>query len=100
MPGIALDREAVARFCQSHAVRELSLFGSVLRADFRSDSDVDVLIEFEPDSRVTLLDLVQIRDELSGLFGRKVDLVTKKSLNRHIRDRVLASREVFYVRAG
>lgn len=97
---LSVDQEEVARFCREHKIRELSLFGSVLRNDFRSDSDVDVLVEFEPDARVTLFDLVSIHEQLSDLFGRKADVVTKRSLSPYIRDRVLASREVLYVRAG
>lgn len=97
---IPVNRQEVARFCREHAIRELALFGSVLRDDFRPDSDVDVLVEFESDAKVTLFDLVDIRDRLSRLFGRKADVVTKRSLSPYICDRVLASREVLYVRAG
>lgn len=100
MRGVTLDDKSIVRFCQANAIRELSLFGSVLRADFRPDSDIDVLVEFEPGSRVTLINLVAMRDELSRILGRKVDLVTKSGLNQHLRDRVLANREVLYVRAG
>lgn len=100
MAALSVDRDTIERFCREHAIRELSLFGSVLREDFRLESDVDVLIEFEPAARVTLLDLIRIRDRLSELLGRRADVVTKNSLSRYFRDKVLQSREVLYVRAG
>lgn len=96
----AIDRGKIERVCREYKIRELSLFGSVLRDDFRPGSDVDVLVEFEPDARVTLFDLVDLQERLSNLFGRKADVVTKRSLSPYIRDRVLADREVLYVRPG
>ncbi len=94
-----LAPEIVAEFCRKHGIRELSLFGSVLREDFRPQSDVDVLIEFEPETAVSLFDLIQIQDELALLLGREVDLVEKAGLSPFLRDRILSSREVQYVRA-
>lgn len=94
---IAVDRERLAQFCRKHRIRELSFFGSVLRDDFGPDSDVDVLVEFDPQAGVTLLDHVRIQRELSELLGRDVDLVTKGSLARWIRDEILASRHLIYV---
>ena len=72
----------LADFCRRWEVRELALFGSVLRDDFGPGSDVDVLVEFSPDARWSLFDHVQMQDELGELFGRSVDLVTKKGLER------------------
>jgi predicted nucleotidyltransferase len=99
MARVRIDRAAIGRLCQKHAIRELSLFGSVIRDDFRPDSDVDVLVEFEPEARVGLLTLARIIEELSELFEQEVDVVTKNSLSPYLRDRILTSREVVYARA-
>jgi hypothetical protein len=94
---IPIDRGALAEFCGRHHVRKLSLFGSVLRQDFGPDSDVDVLVEFEPDHVPGFIALHEMEEELSGLLGgRTVDLMTERFLNRRIRDRVLAGAEVQY----
>lgn len=100
MLALSIDCESIANFCRQHGIAELSLFGSVLRPDFRPDSDVDVLVEFEPHVRVGLFTLIRMEEQLGGLLGRRVDLVTKKALSPHIRDRVMATREILYVRAG
>ena len=91
------DRRAVEDFCRTHGVRELSIFGSVLRDDFGPESDIDVLVEFLPQTRTSLFRLVDMQDELTEIFGRQVDLVTKPSLHPYIRDNVLRGREVIYV---
>jgi uncharacterized protein len=84
--------------CQQWHIAQLSLFGSVLRDDFTADSDIDILVEFEPGFTPGFLKLYQIQEELSALFEqRSIDLVTLKSLNHRIRDRVLATAEVCYV---
>jgi predicted nucleotidyltransferase len=94
---LPIDRAALAEFCRRHHIRKLSLFGSVLREDFRADSDVDVLVEFEPNHVPGFIALHDIETELSGLLGgRAVDLVTERFLNRRIRDRVLATAEPQY----
>ena len=94
---IPIDRQAVASLCRQYHIRRLALFGSVLRDDFGSDSDVDVLVEFEPGQGPGYLGLAAIEDELSALLGgRQVDLVTSKALNWRMRDRVLAEAEVQY----
>jgi uncharacterized protein len=94
---IAVSKERLEAFCRQNHIRKLSLFGSVLRDDFRSDSDVDVLVEFESDHGPGFIALFQIEQELSRLLGgRKVDLITEKFLNRRIKDRVLAAAEVQY----
>ncbi len=95
---LAIDRDEIAAFCQRHHIRKLALFGSVLRDDFRPDSDVDVLVEFEPSQRVTLFDMVDLEQELTELIGRHVDLRTPGDLSRYFRQRVLDSAEVLYVR--
>lgn len=94
---IAIDRDSLADFCHRNGIRKLSLFGSVLRDDFRPDSDVDVLVEFDPEHVPGLIRFIQIEDELSALLGgRRVDLVTAGFLNRRIRSRVLAEAEDRY----
>ena len=94
-----IDREKIAHFCRRHHIRKLALFGSVLRDDFRPDSDVDVLVEFEPEHTPGFIRLFQIEEELSQLVeGRKLDLVTPGFLNRRIRDKVLSQAQVQYVR--
>jgi uncharacterized protein len=90
-----VDRQRIAEFCRKHHIRKLSLFGSVLRDDFRPESDIDVLVTFEP-GQVIGLRIVDIEDELAQLLGRRVDLVSEKYLNRRIRDRVLSAAEVQY----
>ena len=92
---VAIDRDAVAAFCRRHHIRKLALFGSVLRDDFRPDSDVDVLVEFEP-GHVPGLAFFAMQRELSALLGRTVDLNTPECLSRYYRDEVLAEAEVLY----
>lgn len=91
-----IPTEAVARFCQRHHIRELALFGSVLRDDFGPDSDIDVLIEFDPEARVGYLKFFHLQDELTALFGRKVDLFTPNSLKPFARKTALKDRRVIY----
>jgi hypothetical protein len=79
-------------------VRRLALFGSVLREDFSAESDVDVLVAFEPDAPIGFLALGQMRRELEALFNRPVDLVPQDGLKPWIRDDVLASAEAIYAR--
>ena len=91
------DSEALARFCQRHRIRKLSLFGSVLREDFGTQSDVDVLVEFFPTHVPGFLQLASMERELSPLFGgHKVDLRTAEDLSRYFRDEVLATAQVIY----
>jgi hypothetical protein len=75
---------------------ELAVFGSALRRDFREDSDVDILVTFAPDARIGLIAFVKMEQELSGILGRKVDLVTKSGLKPRIRDEVLAEARLLY----
>src|SRR5947209_6954506 len=97
-PKISIDRRKIAHFCQRHHIRKLALFGSVLRDDFRPESDVDVLVEFEP-GHVPGFAFIELQDELSALIGRKVDLHTPASLSRYFRDRVVREAQVQYVAA-
>jgi predicted nucleotidyltransferase len=97
-PRIAIDHRRLADFCQRHHVRRLALFGSVLREDFAPESDVDVLVEFEP-GHVPGLAFFSMQEELSKILGRRVDLNTPAFLSRYFRARVLAEAETQYVAA-
>jgi predicted nucleotidyltransferase len=88
--------EELAGFCRRYQVRELALFGSMLRQDHRPESDVDLLVSFQPVARVTFLTLARMQRELEALLGRKVDLVPKDGLKPVIRDHVLATARVLY----
>ncbi len=95
---LAIGEAALARVCARHRIRRLSLFGSVLKGTARPDSDVDLLVEFEPDARPSLLDMATIEEELSVLLGgRRVDLRTAQDLSRYFRDEVLLEAEPQYV---
>jgi len=93
---IPINSDEIAVFCQRHHIRKLALFGSVLRDDFRPDSDVDVLLEFEPGVRVGLLDLMSMQLEFTDLIGREADFRLPGDLSRYFRDRVIAEAEVLY----
>jgi len=91
------EADEVAAFCRRHRVRRLSLFGSVLREDFGPESDIDVLVEFEPGCVPGFFGLYDMEQELSAMAeGRKVDLRTPEDLSRYFRDDVLAHAEVQY----
>jgi predicted nucleotidyltransferase len=95
-PTITIHKERIAEFCRRHRIRKLALFGSVLRDDFRPDSDIDVLVKFEP-GQVVGLRIIDIEEELSQLVGgHKVDIVSEKYLNKRLPARVLATAEVQY----
>jgi predicted nucleotidyltransferase len=93
---IHIPQELIADFCRRYRIRKLSLFGSVLRDDFDSNSDVDVLIEFEPDARVGLIRPARIESELEGILGYKVDLNTPGFLSKYFREEILSQAEVQY----
>ena len=93
---INIGKGQIADFCRRHHIRRLSLFGSVLSDDFCDDSDIDVLVEFEPD-HVPGFAFFKIELELSKIFNRKVDLHTPNFLSRYFRNEVLKQAEVFYV---
>jgi uncharacterized protein len=95
-PRLSIDRNALADFCRRNRIRKLSLFGSVLRDDFRADSDVDMLVEFEAGAQVGYLDMARMEIELSALVGREVDLRTADEISSRFRNRVIASAEVQY----
>jgi uncharacterized protein len=94
-PQIAIPSDKVEEFCRRHHIRRLALFGSVLRGDFGPDSDIDVLVEFEP-GHTPGLQFFAMQDELSEIFGRRVDLQTPGFLSPLIRDRILAESGTLY----
>ena len=94
---IDIDKERIAEFCRQNRIRKLAFFGSVLRDDFRPDSDVDVLVEFEPEQEPGLLGMAGMEIELTSIIGRKVDLRTAEDLSRYFRDVVVATAQVQYV---
>jgi predicted nucleotidyltransferase len=96
-PAIAIDREKIKEFCQRWKIAELALFGSVLKDNFRPDSDVDVLVSFEPDGGITFDNRVEMLDKLAAIFGREVDLVEKDAIkNPFRRYDILTTKEVVY----
>lgn len=99
LENFGITRELLAEFCQRHRIQKLSFFGSILRDDFTTESDVDVLVEFEPDARVGLIRLAGLELELSELLGRKVDLNTAGFLSPYFREEVLQESETCYVKA-
>jgi hypothetical protein len=97
MSGVTFPKDRLGEVCRRHGIRRLSLFGSVLRGTDRHDSDVDLLVEFQPGMAPGLLGLARIEMELSTLLdGRKVDLRTPEDLSRHFRDDVRQTAEVQY----
>jgi predicted nucleotidyltransferase len=96
---IDIPPKAIAQFCQQHHIRKLSLFGSVLRNDFTDSSDIDVLVEFQPEKTPGLA-IVAMQDELTQLWGRTVDLRTPAELSRYFREQVMQEAMVIYVEAG
>jgi predicted nucleotidyltransferase len=93
---IAIPGEAVVAFCRQHRIGRLALFGSVVRDDFAPESDVDVLVAFEPGCGVGMIALAGMEIELSQILGRKAEIHTYKGLNPQFRDRVLTEAEVLY----
>ena len=96
---ISIPKDAIAAFCREHGIKCLAVFGSALRADFRPDSDIDLLVEFEPDRVPGLFGIARMERELSMLLGgRKVDLRTPQDLSRYFRQRVFEEADVQYAR--
>lgn len=93
---VTFPKERIAEFCRKHHINKLAIFGSVLRSDFRDDSDIDVLVEFDPD-HIPGLAFFAMADELSEILGRKVDLNTPQCLSKYFRDRVLTEAVIQYV---
>ena len=95
-----IPRETIEAFCRKWDIKEFALFGSVLRDDFRPDSDVDVMVQFDPDAHRTLFDLVEMQDELRAIFSRNVDILTRRGVEQsrnYIRKKeILSTAEVIY----
>ena len=95
---LPIQKEQIAEFCRKHHICKLAIFGSALRDDFRLDSDVDVLVEFEPD-HIPGLDFFGMEQELSEIFGRKVDLNTPGFLSHYFRDEIRKQAEIQYAKS-
>jgi predicted nucleotidyltransferase len=95
---INLPLAAIQNYSDSHEIKRLSLFGSVLRDDFSSESDIDLLVEYNADAGITLFDMAQQEHDLSAIIGRKVDLRTPHELSRHFRQQVIDSAVTIYER--
>lgn len=97
---VPIDRSRMDQFCRKWKVTELALFGSILRQDFRDDSDVDILVTFAPDAEWSLLDHAAMREELEQVLGRKVDLVSRRAIesssNWIRRQNILESAQLYY----
>jgi len=96
MHRLPVSAEQLAEFCRKHHIKKLSLFGSVLKGTAQPDSDVDLLVEFEPGFRIGLIGLAGVELELSELMGRKVDLRSAGDLSRYFREEVVRSAELLY----
>ena len=96
---ISIKKDKIAEFCKKHHIQRLAIFGSALRKDFEPESDVDILVDFEPGQTPGFFKLFEMEEELSRLFGgRKVDLLTPQDLSRYFRDKVVEGAEVQFVR--
>ena len=98
LANIAVPHDAFVDFCERHHIRKMSLFGSVLRDDFRPDSEIDVLVEFEEGHIPGLFRFVDLQFELADLFGREVDLNSPDDFSPYFRRKVLATAQVQYER--
>jgi len=99
-PGVSIPRKKLAEFCKRWKISELAFFGSVLREDFRSNSDIDLLVSFYPRAKVGLFDLVNMETELKEIFGREIDLIERKTIeeseNYIRRKSILSNTKVIY----
>ena len=91
-----VDGPSLAEVCRRYGVKELSLFGSAVRGEMRAESDIDIMVEFEPGVRIGLIKFESLVDELESLAGRRVDLVTKRGMKPWVRTRVLEDARVIY----
>ena len=95
---VNIIEEQITDFCQRNHIKKLAFYGSVLKDDFRPDSDIDILVELEPGAPVGLLEMAEMEIELSEMIGRKVDLQTPQDLSKYFRNKVVAEAEVMYER--
>ena len=95
--GIFLNYDDIVHLCKKYCIIELAVFGSSSRDDFTQNSDVDILVSFNSNSKTTLFDIIELENEFSKLFDRKVDIVEKESLKNPIRkNKILSTREIIY----
>lgn len=94
--GIELPAESIAAVCRRYGVRQLSVFGCAARGDMRPESDIDMLVEFDPDARIGLVKFVSLAEDLESLLGRKVDLVSKRGLKPWLRQPILSEALVVF----
>ena len=95
--GVSLNYDDVMRLCKKYYVIELSIFGSSIRDDFSQNSDVDFLVSFEQNSKISLFEIIELENEFSKLLNREVDIVEKESLKNPIRkNKILSTREIIY----
>ena len=95
--GLFLNYNAVILLCKKYYITELSIFGSSIRDDFSQDSDVDILVSFDQNSKISLFDIIELENEFAKLLGREVDIVEKESLRNPIRkNKILSTREIIY----
>jgi predicted nucleotidyltransferase len=96
---VNITKEQIADFCRRNHIRKFAFFGSVLRDDFGSDSDIDALVELEQGAPIGLFEMAEMEIELSEMIGRRVDLQTPQDISRYFRDKVVAEAEVLYERS-
>jgi predicted nucleotidyltransferase len=95
--GIVFNYNDVVSLCEKYRIKELSIFGSSLREDFTENSDIDILVSFRSDSKITLFDMMELENDFSQLVNREVDIVEKESLKNPIRkNSILSTREIIY----
>ena len=95
--GIFFNYDDIVLLCEKYSINELSIFGSSIRGDFTKNSDVDILVSFGKDSKITLFDIMDLEKEFSQLLKREVDIVEKESLKNPIRkNKILSTREIIY----
>ncbi len=96
--GIEIPKEKLVKYCKKNHIKKLAFFGSFLREDFRSDSDIDILVEFERGFTPGFFDIIKMEEHLSHFFkGKEVDLRTPNDLSRYFREKVISNAEVLYV---
>lgn len=95
-PGVVVPQPEIAEICRRYDVKELAVFGSAARGEMRPDSDIDLLVDFPPEARVSLLRHAAAERELTALLGRKVDLVSNRALKDAVRDEVLPQARIIY----
>jgi uncharacterized protein len=96
VPKVLIPKDKIAKFCKKNYISTMSLFGSILTDHFNSNSDVDFLVEFQPEHIPTLFDIVNMEEELSNIIGRHADLRTAKGISRYFRDDVVATAQRIY----